>query len=220
MAAFLKMARLDFLSTKHTLSILFPLLIIAYASFRMPLLLLCLLTTWIAPISIPIPFGQEEINHLDRLYGSVGLSLKDIVLGRYTYILFKYFTSLLIVFAVHILVLLHDSATMLTAINAMFSFASSFLLFSVLAGIQVPLLFYLGYKKLKFWSLIPFMVPLILLPFSAVQSAVLKNLAQLLMFIKRPSAGLIAGIILAGCVILFLSYKASCFLYRKRRQEG
>ena len=55
---------------------------------------LCITGAWFIALMATNIFAIQEKNHLDRLYGSVCVSLNEVVLGRYTFVFLNYFTSI------------------------------------------------------------------------------------------------------------------------------
>lgn len=54
---------------------------------------LCITGAWFIALMATNIFAIQEKNHLDRLYGSVCVSLNEVVLGRYTFVFLNYFTK-------------------------------------------------------------------------------------------------------------------------------
>lgn len=58
---------------------------------------LCITGAWFIALMATNIFAIQEKNHLDRLYGSVCVSLNEVVLGRYTFVFLNYFTSMVVI---------------------------------------------------------------------------------------------------------------------------
>ena len=63
---------------------------------------LCITGAWFIALMGTNIFAIQEKNHLDRLYGSVCVSLNEVVLGRYTFVFLNYLATM---FAIIILYL-------------------------------------------------------------------------------------------------------------------
>lgn len=104
MTGSLKMAKLDFFTMKSQFVGYLSLVLIAmlFGSMGSSVVLLCITGAWfVALMSINI-FAIQEKDHLDRLYGSVSIRLRDIVLGRYIFVFSSYFIAFLVVIALHV----------------------------------------------------------------------------------------------------------------------
>ena len=116
---------------------------------------LCITGAWFIALMATNIFAIQEKNHLDRLYGSVCVSLNEIVLGRYTFVFLNYFTSMVVIIILYLGFVLCRKATF-DVPDIMLGLGLSFLVFSTITGIQMPLFFKMGYTKAKLWSVIPF----------------------------------------------------------------
>jgi ABC-2 type transport system permease protein len=89
----------------------------------------------------------------------------------------------------------------------------SFLVFSTITGIQMPLFFKMGYTKAKLWSLIPFAVVMLLVVLPSFVSA----LSGVLDFAQSHKELFAFACILTSCIIQFVSYHIAVIFYRKQR---
>lgn len=64
--------------------------------------ILCITGAWFVALMSTTVFSAQEKNQLERLYGSVSISLKDIVLGRYVFVFLNYFVSYLLIIVLHL----------------------------------------------------------------------------------------------------------------------
>lgn len=55
---------------------------------------LCITGAWFIALMATNIFAIQEKNHLDRLYGSVCVSLNEVVLGRYTFVFLNYLATM------------------------------------------------------------------------------------------------------------------------------
>ena len=117
---------------------------------------LCITGAWFIALMATNIFCHTGKNHLDRLYGSVCVSLNEVVLGRYTFVFLNYFTSMVVIIILYLGFVLCRKATF-DVPDIMLGLGLSFLVFSTITGIQMPFIFSkMGYTKAKLWSVIPF----------------------------------------------------------------
>lgn len=72
---------------------------------------LCITGAWFIALMATNIFAIQEKNHLDRLYGSVCVSLNEVVLGRYTFVFLNYFTSMVVIIILYLGFVLCRKAT-------------------------------------------------------------------------------------------------------------
>ncbi len=153
-----KMARLDYLSMKSLRTLWVAVLIMVYFGFLNSTLTTMLITgAWFSALMSTSVFSIQEKHNLPRLYSSVSIALRDVVVGRYLFMLVFYAVLLFIGVAGYIAF----SFILTRAISftdALPGIALSLLLFSVITGIQTPLFFKFGYTRARFLSLIPFVL--------------------------------------------------------------
>lgn len=210
----LKITKLDFFTIKTQLLSYFSLVaIILMLSFMgSPVAVLCITGAWFIALQASNIFAIQEKNNLERLYGSVSVALKDIVLGRYIFMLLNYFISFFVVVALYIgFELYRNNAINLTDI--MLGFGLSFFIFSAITGIQIPLFFKMGYTKAKIMALVPFLIIMLLV----VIPSFINILSDLVQSAMENQGMIIAVGIITSCIIQFVSYKVAVIAYRKRR---
>lgn len=108
-------------------------------------------------IYLSYPFAVGEQNGIDPLYRILGLTRKEVVLGRYLWafsmnligILFGVLLSLLLSMVLSLPFDLREAA---------FTMLLLFFIFSLMQAFQFPLFFKLGYMKAKTVSYLPFML--------------------------------------------------------------
>ncbi len=222
MNGLMKMAKLDFITMKSQFLAYLSLVGVIFLSWTMglSLILLCVSASlYVALFSYTI-FSLQEKNNLDRLYGSVSITVKDIVSGRYVFIFLNF---LLALFATIILYFISTKLQnkVLQMDDVAISICLALLLFSVLTGVQIPMFFKMGYTKAKVWSSFPFIVAAILVilskPLLYALSGVIR-LSEIIEFALSNQSILIIACILASCVIQFFSYQIAVTAYRKRKR--
>jgi uncharacterized membrane protein len=174
---------------------------------------LCITVAWFAALLISNIFVIQEKNNLDRLYGSVSVRLKDIVLGRYVFMLLNFFASLVMAIIISFAFALYQNEKM-QLIDILFGFSFSLFVYSAITGIQIPLFFKIGYTKAKAWTTITL---------AAVIAAVyipllVPALSFVIESIQSNRGIMIICSLTASCVIQFISYKTSVLFYRKRKR--
>lgn len=171
---------------------------------------LCITGAWFIALMATNIFAIQEKNHLDRLYGSVCVSLNEVVLGRYTFVFLNYFTSMVVIIILYLGFVLCRKATF-DVPDIMLGLGLSFLVFSTITGIQMPLFFKMGYTKAKLWSVIPFAVVMLLVVLPSFVSA----LSGILDFAQSHKELFAFACILTSCIIQFVSYRIAVIFYRK-----
>ena len=167
---------------------------------------LCITGAWFIALMATNIFAIQEKNHLDRLYGSVSVSLNEVVLGRYTFVFLNYLASMVAIIILYLGFVLCRKATF-DVPDIMLGLGLSFLVFSTITGIQMPLFFKMGYTKAKLWSFIPFVV----LP------SFVSALSGVLDFAQSHKELFAFACILTSCIIQFVSYHIAVTFYRKQR---
>lgn len=212
--ACLRITKLDFFTIKTQLLSYFLLvaIILMLGFMGSPVAVLCITGAWFIALQASNIFAIQEKNNLECLYGSVSVALKDIVLGRYIFMLLNYSISFLVVVALYIgFALYRNNAINLTDI--MLGFSLSFFIFSAITGIQMPLFFKMGYAKAKIMALVPFLIIMLLVIIPSFIN-ILSDLVQLAM----ANQGMIIAVgIIASCIIQFVSYKVAVIACRKRK---
>lgn len=214
MTAFLRITKLDFFTMKSQLFSYLSLaaVILMFGFMGSSVTILCFTCAWFTALQASSIFAIQEKNNLDRLYGSVSVSLNDIVLGRYMFMFLNYLVSLFAVIILYFGFVLYRNTTF-GALDIMLGFSLSFFVFSAITGIQMPLYFKMGYTKAKMWSLIPFTAVMVLALIPSFVSA----LSGVIEFMQSHKGILIIGGILASCIIQFISYCTAVILYRRRK---
>ncbi len=213
MTGSLKMAKLDFFTMKSQLVGYLTLVLFVLMSGYMgsSMTLLGINIAWFIALMSSNIFMIQEKNNLNRLYGSVSISLKDMVLGRYIFMISSHIASFILAVIMYFGLILSQNKTLDLA-DVFLGFSMSFLVFSAITGMQVPLFFRMGYIKARGWFMLIFsaLIVLALLPFFIPR----------LFEAVRPmlSNQSLLGVfgILAGCFIQYVSYRISIVAYRKR----
>ena len=222
MTGFIKITKLDFFIMKSQLLTFLTLapIIVIFGFMGSSAVVLGIHGAWFSALLVACNiFAIQEKNNLDRLYGSVSVKLEDIVLGRYVFMFLLYFASYIAAMVVYTAFALYRGNA-LNIFDLIVGFSISFLVFSVVTGTQAPLFFKMGFIKARGWSFIPYSLLMVLLLFPIIPQFVpsLSILADIIERIRSNQSVLIISGILAGCIVLFTSFKISVAVYRKRKR--
>lgn len=208
-----KMVKLDFLTMKSQLGLYLVLILILsmFAYMGSSIIVLSITCSWFIALLFSDIFAIQDKNKLNRLYSSFSLKLKDIIIGRYAYIFLNFLVSLLLLNIIHFIVMLilNNSPDLL---EYCLGCSVSFLLFSIIMSIQLPIYFGMEYTKAKIWALLPYLIvmgiiiiPSLMISFGNIMEFMVNNKAILFIF----SFGL-------SLISIFISYKISLKTYQKR----
>ncbi len=214
MSSSMRITKLDFITMKSQFWAYLSLVAIIILSWVMgsSVLILCVSASLFVALFSHTIFELQEKNRLDRLYGSVSVTAKDVVLGRYVFVFLNFLLSLFAIIFMSFISTLFENGVFQISEVALGS-SLSLLFFSIIAGVQMPMFFKMGYTKAKVWSLLPFIVATILIILS---KPLLRSLSGVIMYVLSNQSILIVCCILASCIILFVSYRVSVVAYRKR----
>jgi len=210
----LKMVKLDFFTMKSQLAsyAVIVLFVLLFGFMGSSITLICINCAWFVALMSTTIFATQEKNNLNRLYGSLSLKLKDIVLGRYIFTVMSFVLSFIVAIVLFFgLALFQGNSFKL--FDVFLSFGVSLLIFSAIVGMQMPIFFKMGYIKARVWIFIPFagVIGLVVL------FGVVKGLSGIIAFMRSNETLLIICCLLASCIIQYLSYRVSIIAYRKRR---
>jgi len=210
----LKMVKLDFFTMKSQLAsyAVIVLFVLLFGFMGSSITLICINCAWFVALMSTTIFASQEKNNLNRLYGSLSLKLKDIVLGRYIFTVMSFVLSFIVAIVLFFgLALFQGNSFKL--FDVFLSFGVSSLIFSAIVGMQMPVFFKMGYIKARVWIFIPFagVIGLVVL------FGVVKGLSGIIAFMRSNETILVISCLLASYIIQYLSYRVSIIAYRKRR---
>ena len=213
MTGSLKMAKLDFITMKSQFAGYLSLvaIVLLFGFMQSSVTVLCVTGAWFVALMSSNIFAIQEKNNLNRLYGSVSVNMKDIVLGRYIFIFLNYTFSFLAIIVIYTAFALFQNKP-LEVTDFILGFSLSLLVYSAITGVQIPLFFKMGYTKAKVWSLVPFIGVMAVVVIPSFVSGVASVMQ---VFISNRSVLTICGILASG-VIQYISYRVSVIAYRKR----
>lgn len=210
----IKFTKLDVFTMKSYFNMNLVLLpvIMLFSYMGSSTLTLYITCSWFVALMISNVFAIEEKNNLSRLYGTLSIKLRDIVLGRYIFILLNFVLTVFIITILSIVVLFFKSKS-IDIQEIILGISTSFLVFSAIVGVQIPIFFKMGYLKARFWSLIPYIIVLTLV----LMTSLIDKISFVIDFIiYNQGIFSILGLI-ASFIILVVSYKISFLLYESRR---
>lgn len=209
-----RIAKLDFFTMKSqaVLYVIMVLIVSMFSIMDSSIIVSFITGAWFTALMASNIFVIQEKNNLNRLYGSVSVELKDIVLGRYIFAFSNYAISLVTVIVVSLIVSLFQDM-FIDVSNILLGFSLSLLIFSIITGIQMPLFFKLGYTKAKIWAVVPFLVVMLLV----IIPSFITVLSTFIQSVMSNRSMIIAVGIVASCVIQLISYKIAVIAYRKRK---
>lgn len=209
-----RIAKLDFFTMKSqaVLYAIMVLIIVMFSIMDSSIIVSFITGAWFTALMASNIFVIQEKNNLNRLYGSVSVELKDIVLGRYIFAFSNYVISLVTVIAVSLIVSLFRDM-FIDVSNILLGFSLSLLIYSIITGIQMPLFFKLGYTKAKIWAVVPFLVVMLLV----IIPSFITVLSTFIQSVMSNQSMIIAVGIVASGVIQLISYKIAVIAYRKRK---
>lgn len=216
MSGVFKMIRLDFFTVKSQLRMSlfsFVLIIALFGFMGSSTAVLCMTGAWFVALAANNIFIIQEKCGLERLYSSVSVGLKNIISGRYLFVFLNYLFALLIATITSFGFELYRDHVLRIG-DILFGFSSSFLIFSIISGVQMPVFFKMGYTKGRVFSAVPFVTLMALCIIPMLIPTL--SLSVISAFIdKQETALALAGIVL-GCIIQLISYQVSIICYRKR----
>lgn len=214
MTTFFRITKLDFFTMKTQAPSYLSLvaIVLMFGFMGSSVTVLCITGAWFIALQASNIFAIQEKNNLERLYGSVSVGLTDFVLGRYVFMFLNYIVSFLAVVALHFGFSLYRN-NIVDMSDIMLGFGLSFLVFSAITGIQMPLFFKMGYTKAKMWALFLFLIIMVLVIIPSFITA----LSDFIQAVMVNQDAVIAVSIAAGCAIEFMSYKIAVIAYRKRK---
>ncbi len=208
----MKFTKLDFFTMKSQLPGYLSLVFIVslFSIMGSTVILICITSAWFTALMSSNVFIIQEKNNLNRLYGSVSISLKNIVFGRYLYVISSYFMALCLSLLLY-LPFSYFKGNTFVIMDYIIGISASLLIFTTIVGLQMPLLFKLGYTKAKLWSMIPFIVVMLFISLPSFVS----SLSGIVTFMLSHSTFLITICLIASCIIYYFSYHLSVLGYRR-----
>ncbi len=212
----IKMLKLDYLTMKpHLRTFSFMVLfVMIFLSVGSSITLILINISWYIALVAANIFAVEEKHNMGRLYGTLALNLRSIVLGRYLFILSLYLVTLcsVIIFVGLIPSLFPLSGNPLIIEHFLLSTSLSFLIFSLIVSGQLPLYFKMGYNKARIMSIIPF---LLLFGLAALINYI--DPLGVLNKVLSNEMGFSIFFVFCGIVVMMASYMVSLKIKNKQK---
>ena len=176
--------------------------VFAFAMKSIEMMVMYIGLSAIMALGYPFTVAENKNGHL--LYDVLPVSKKQVVLGRYLYVVALAAIAAVIMAGMSLLMMaiLGQAFTLGSLLNNVAILAAALF---VIAAYQLPLFFKMGYMKARIWSYAPFMF--------------LGALGTLLPQVVELDLGWIINIspafyLLAACALLAVSYLISCKIYK------
>lgn len=158
MAAIARMIRLDVITMKpqRWSFVMIPALILFFAIQSPSAMTPMFTAAWTTALLAPVIFAVQERDNLRRLYGSLPLTPRHIVMGRFGYCVTVFASAMIFAIAAIVIASLIRGA----APNAQPMVFSAFVglgCFAVIISFQLPIFFRFGYTKGRLWGMLPFL---------------------------------------------------------------
>ena len=213
MTGALKMVRLDLFTMKSQLFAYLTPVISGFLGLYLdnPFIIIAINVAWFSALNASNIFAVQENNKLERLYGSVSIRQKDVVLGRYIFMFLSAVLSFLTAVIVSCGYMLFHNKTWNT-IDILLALGISLVGYSAITGISFPIFFKLGYLKAKSRFMLTYFIILgiLVMPFFGGGGLSLPDL----LFSNKTA---ITVALLVGSILTqYISYRFSIHAYRNR----
>jgi len=210
MTGALKMVKLDILTVKSQLSSYLIAVMFGLFGAYMddPQMYLGINMAWFSVLMASNIFAVQENNKLERLYGSVSISQKDVVLGRYIFMWINHIICIFTAIIAYLVAILFRNEQPKIP-DVLLAFGVSLAAFSAVAGVGVPVFFKMGYIKARYWFLFIFLITFVAL-------LILYLRLGLLTMLFANQAASAAILTIASSIIQYVSYRFSIHAYRNR----
>lgn len=207
------MVRLDFYTLKSQpgVYLIIPVVAIFFSLMGSPITVLGFTASWLVLIVNTNLFAVQERYGLERLYGSLAVNKRSIVLGRYISTTFNYLFAFFVIVIIGVLLSFMQGRSNPTQ-GIFEGFCLSLFVFSLISAIQLPIYFGTGYTKGRILSMIPF---LIIVGFVMLQSLVAK-LEGIIKSILSYGNFIYTLCLIISAVVMIVSYGIAVICYKKR----
>lgn len=208
------MARLDFYTLKSQTAMYFiiPVIAVFFSMTGSPLYVLGFTAAWLVLLVNTNLFAIQEKYGLERLYSSLSLDKKSVVLGRYISTTINYLFAFLVVVIIGVIMSFVQGRT--NPVDGIVEgFCLSLLVFTLISAIQLPIYFGAGYTKGRILSMIPFLV---IIGFVMLQSF-FEKLGSVIQTILTFGNSIYAISFIVSVVVMVISYYIAVFCYKRRQ---
>lgn len=208
------MARLDFYTLKSQTAMYFiiPVIAVFFSMTGSPLSVLGFTAAWLVLLVNTNLFAIQEKYGLERLYSSLSLDKKSVVLGRYISTTINYLFAFLVVVIIGVIMSFVQGRTN-PADGIIEGFCLSLLVFTLISAIQLPIYFGAGYTKGRILSMIPFLV---IIGFVMLQS-LFEKLGSVIQSILAFGNSIYAISFIVSVVVMVISYYIAVFCYKRKQ---
>lgn len=208
------MARLDFFTLKSQMTtyLIIPVIAVIFSLIGSPISVLGFTAAWLVLLVNMNLFAIQEKYGLERLYSSLALNKRSVVLGRYISTTLNYLFTFFVVVIVGVLMSFIQGHSDFDK-GIIRSFCLSLLVFTLISAIQLPIYFVVGYTKGRIICVIPF---LIIVGFSILQS-LNERLERVIQSILASGNGIYAICLIVSVLAMAVSYYVAVFCYKKRQ---
>lgn len=208
------MARLDFytLKSQMTTYMVIPTVALFFSLTGSSLSALGFTAVWLVLIVNTNLFAIQEKYGLERLYSSLALNKKSVVLGRYISATLNYLFGYFVVIIVGVIIsFIQGHANFYNGIIE--GFCISLLTFTLVSAIQLPIYFVVGYTKGRIISMIPFLI----IAGLVILQALNERLERVIRSVLAYGNSIYAICLISSIVIMVVSYYISVSCYKKRQ---
>ena len=212
MSNIFNMARLDFYTLKSQTAMYFiiPVIAVFFSMTGSPLSVLGFTAAWLVLLVNTNLFAIQEKYGLERLYSSLSLDKKSVVLGRYISTTINYLFAFLVVVIIGVIMSFVQGRT--NPVDGIIEgFCLSLLAFTLISAIQLPIYFGAGYTKGRILSMIPFVV---IMGFVILQS-LFEKLESVMQSILAFGNGVYVISFIVSVVVMLMSYYIAVLCYKK-----
>lgn len=163
------------------------------------------------------PFAVGDQNGIDSLYTILGISKKEVIQGRYAFLLVMNVVGILFGIVAYFLLSLIFK-TSIDLVQVLVISLISTLLLSINQFILYPVFFKHGYIKSKSFTFLPLMLIALVIVLGAqfFKGQSLAWMNQAFFFFERHQALTFFGVLTVWLAVLLISYKISCAYYVQR----
>lgn len=208
------MARFDFytLKSQMTTYMVIPTVALFFSLTGLSLSALGFTAAWLVLIVNTNLFAIQEKYGLERLYSSLALNKKSVVLGRYISATLNYLFGYFVVIIVGVIIsFIQGHANFYNGIIE--GFCISLLTFTLVSAIQLPIYFVVGYTKGRIISMIPFLI----IAGLVILQALNERLERVIRSVLDYGNSIYAICLISSIVIMVVSYYISVSCYKKRQ---
>lgn len=219
----LKFVRLDFITVKPYLTLknliiflIVPIILILSSDVGASVISMFMM---FAAMYVGYPFAVGEKSDIDALYTTLSIGRGTVVLGRYLFAL-VFNLSAMVLACIYLFVVFTIMQRNFDILESLAVALVSFIIFSIIQAIQLPIYFKLGYAKAKMLAYLPF-IGFFVVIYAFTKLVSTNYMSQIAAFINLVAAnsffaaavGIIIwlGIMVISCMVSITLYKKQDF---------